>query len=143
MKFKLPKKLRESFNTMIEEQGGFGNLPNVQSWIGETVDKLVDAGEIELGWADQEDTNNIELVKFTNLNEHEMFEGKIPDNVLFIRCENRNNEFAHLIVGPSEKGYDVAVMKAQDSEFVDRLLFHTQEMGFLEALVMYLFNKES
>lgn len=141
MKFKLPKKLRQSFNEMIEEQGGVGNLPNVGDWIEEPVDILINEGEIEFGWAEQEDTNNIELVKFTNLKEHEMFEGKIPDNVLFIRCENRNDEFTHIVIGPGKNGFEVAMIKAQDNEFADRVLFHTTETGFLESLVMHLFNK--
>lgn len=141
MKFKLPKKLRESFNEMIKEQGGIGNLPDVGDWIEEPVDILINQGEIEFGWAEAEDPNNMELVKFTNLKEHEMFEGKIPDNVLFIRCENRNDEFTHIVIGPGENGFEVAMIKAQDNEFADRVLHHITETGFLESLVMHLFNK--
>ena len=129
-KFKLPKKLRESFKTMLADQGGYGNLPDTRSWISETVDKLIDEGMVELGWAEHDAPDNMELVKFTNLNEHEMFEDKIPDNVLFIRCENRNDEFAHLIVGPGEKGYEVSALKAQDNEFTDRLLFILKRWDF-------------
>jgi hypothetical protein len=145
MKFKLPKKLRQDWIKMVEESGGIDNLPNVRSWIDEVVDKIMNATNevIELGWANQDELDNMELVKFTNLKEHEMFEGKIPNNVVFLRCENRNDEFAHIIVGPGDKGYEVAIMKAQDNEFADRVAFHTQEMGFLEAVVNYLINKVS
>jgi len=145
MKFKLPKKLRQNVNKMIDEQGGIDNLPNVRSWIDEVVDKIMNTTNevIELGWANQDELDNMELVKFTNLKEHEMFEGKIPNNVVFLRCENRNDEFAHIIVGPGDKGYEVAIMKDKDNKFGDRLLFHTQEMGFLEAIVMYLHTKVS
>ena len=150
MKFKLPKKLRESFNTMVEEQGGFDNLPNTRDWISEAVDKLMNTTDkvVELGWANQDELGNMELVKFTNLKEHEMWEdfeseGKIPNNVVFLRCENRNDEVAHIIVSPGGKGYEVFIMKNTDNEFGDRLLFHTQEMGFLEAVVNYLINKVS
>jgi len=142
MKFKLPKKLRESFNEMIKEQGGIGNLPDVGDWIDQPTERLINEGEIQLGWAEQEDTNNIELVKFTNIREHEMFPGQsLPDNVLLIRCENRNDEFGDILIGPGENGFDVAMLKLQDNDFMDRVMFHTQEMGFLDSLVTYLFNK--
>ena len=98
-KFKLPSKLRQSFQQKINEQGGIGNLPNVHDWINEPVDVLFNTGSVQLGWADQDDTNNMELVTFTNLKEHEMFEGRLPDNVAFIRCENQNDEFTHIVVG--------------------------------------------
>ena len=145
MKFKLPKKLRQDWIKMVEESGGIGNLPNTRDWISEAVDNIMNATKevVELGWANQDELDNMELVKFTNLKEHEMFEGKIPDNVVFLRCENRNDEFAHIIVSPGGKGYEVFILKAQDNEFGDRVAFHTQEMGFLEAVVNYLINKVS
>jgi hypothetical protein len=146
MKFKLPKKLRQDWIKMVEESGGIDNLPNTyEIGLDEAVDNIMNATKevVELGWANQDELDNMELVKFTNLKEHEMFEGKIPDNVVFLRCENRNDEFAHIIVSPGDKGYEVFIFKAQDNEFGDRVAFHTQEMGFLEAVVNYLINKVS
>ena len=81
----------------------------------------------------------MELVTFTNLKEHEMFEGRLPDNVAFIRCENQNDEFTHIIVGPGENGFEVHMMRTEDNvDFTGRVLFHTQEMGLLDQIVMHL-----
>ena len=137
MKFKLPKKLQKSLQEKINEYGGFGNLPDVKSWIDESATQLFNTGSVELGWVHSDDVNNVELVKFTKESVDTKFKG-----AALIRCENKNGEDGFIGINPNEakNGFEVYVIQPKDNNFMDRVLFHSKEMGLLDSITNKLYK---
>ena len=146
-KFKWPKGLRSQMDKMLEESGG--SIPAVNSWIHESAHSLITSGSVQMGWYDQEDVDaGMEQVTYELVTEHEKA-GEVPDDSLMFRCSNQNDESGHIAIYPDEenKRYLVAVIHDRDSEddedesgFMDRVMYHTVDIGLMNELVGYLYK---